>query len=104
MTHGIGEERLMAGTGMINLDLLEEKVTKAAEHIARLKEEKLKLEESNKELKGRIDSLYIRNEELAKELEVLRTEKQKTGDFDNTREEIKGKVEEMLATLDSLDI
>jgi predicted nuclease with TOPRIM domain len=94
----------MAGTGMINLDLLEEKVTKAAEHIARLKEEKLKLEESNKELKGRIDSLYIRNEELAKELEVLRTEKQKTGDFDNTREEIKGKVEEMLAKLDSLDI
>jgi hypothetical protein len=48
--------------------------------------------------------LYIRNEELAKELEVLRTEKQKTGDFDNTREEIKGKVEEMLAKLDSLDI
>jgi len=94
----------MAGTGMINLDLLEEKITKTAEHIARLKEEKLKLEESNKELKGRIDSLYIRNEELAKELEVLRTEKQKTGDFDNTREEIKGKVEEMLAKLDSLDI
>jgi len=94
----------MAGTGMINLDLLEEKITKTAEHIARLKEEKLKLEESNKELKGRIDSLYIRNEELAQELEVLRTEKQKTGDFDNTREEIKGKVEEMLAKLDSLDI
>jgi len=94
----------MAGTGMINLDLLEEKITKAAEHIARLKEEKLKLEESNKELKERIDSLYIRNEELARELEVLRTEKQKTGDFDKTREEIKGKVEEMLAKLDGLDI
>ena len=94
----------MAGTGMINLDLLEEKITKAADHIARLKEEKLKLEQSNKELKEGIDSLYIRNEELARELEILRTEKQKTGDFDKTREEIKGKVEEMLAKLDGLDI
>jgi FtsZ-binding cell division protein ZapB len=94
----------MPGSGIINLDLLEEKITKAADHIARLKEEKLRLEQSNKELKDKIDSLYIRNEELARELEILRTDKQKTGDFDKTREEIKGKVEEMLAKLDQLDI
>jgi len=94
----------MAGTGTINLDMLEEKITKAAEHISRLKEEKTKLEQINKELKEKIDSLYITNGDLTRELEILRTEKQKTGDFDQTREEIKGKVEEMLAKLDQLDI
>ena len=94
----------MAGSTTINLDALEEKITKAAEHIARLREEKIKLEQSNKELKEKIDSLYIRNEELTRELEILRTDRQQTGDFDKTREEIKGKVEEMLAKLDNLDI
>jgi chromosome segregation ATPase len=73
-------------------------------HIARLKEEKIKLEQANKELKEKIDLLYISNEELTRELEILRTDKQGAGDFDKTREEIKGKVEEMLAKLDQLDI
>jgi len=94
----------MAGSGIINLDVLEEKITKAAEHIARLRDEKIRLEEINKELKEKIDSLYIKNEELTRQLEILRTDKQRTGDFDKTREEIKGKVEEMLARLDELDI
>jgi len=94
----------MAGSGIINLDMLEEKITKAAEHIARLRDEKIRLEEINKELKEKMDSLYIKNEELTRELEILRTDKQRTGDFDKTREEIKGKVEEMLARLDELDI
>ena len=94
----------MPGTGIINLDMLEVKITKAAEHIGRLKEEKIKLEQVNKELKEKIESLYIRNEELQKELEVLRSDKQQTGDFDKTREEIKEKIEEMLAKLDELDI
>ena len=94
----------MASSGIGNLDVLEEKINKAAEHIARLKEEKIKLEQANKELKEKIDLLYISNEELTRELEILRTDKQRTGDFDKTREEIKGKVEEMLAKLDQLDI
>jgi hypothetical protein len=94
----------MAGTGIINLDMLEEKITRAAEHISRLKEDKLRLEEINKELKEKVDSLYISNGDLTRELEILRTEKKKAGDFDQTREEIKGKVEEMLAKLDQLDI
>jgi chromosome segregation ATPase len=94
----------MAGTGIINLDMLEEKITKAAEHISRLKEERMRLEATNKELKEKIDSLYIVNGDLTRELEILRTEKKKSGDFDQTREEIKGKVEEMLAKLDQLDI
>ncbi len=94
----------MAGTGIVNLDMLEEKINKTAEHIARLKEEKIRLEQSNKELKDKIDLLYITNEELTRELEILRTDKQKAGDFDKTREEIKGKVGEMLAKLDQLEI
>jgi FtsZ-binding cell division protein ZapB len=94
----------MAGSGIINLDMLEEKITKAAEHISRLKEDKLRLETINKELKEKMDSLYITNGDLMRELEILRTEKKKAGDFDQTREEIKGKVEEMLAKLDQLDI
>lgn len=93
----------MAGTAIINLDALEEKITKAAEHISRLKDEKSKLEQVNKELKEKIDSLYIINGDLTRELETLRTEK-KNGEFEQTREEIKGKVEEMLAKLDQLDI
>ncbi len=94
----------MAGTGIINLDALEEKITKAAEHIARLKDEKSRLEELNKELKAKMESLYIMNEELTKELEILRSDTQRTRDFDKTREEIKGKVDEMLARLDQLDL
>lgn len=94
----------MAGSGIINLDVLEDKINKAAEHISRLKEERIKLEQSNKELKEKSELLYIRNEELQRELEMLRTDKQRTGDFDKTREEIIQKVEEMLAKLDQLDI
>jgi restriction endonuclease S subunit len=94
----------MTGSGIINLDMLEEKITKAAEHIARLKDEKFKLEQLNKELKEKFDSLYIRNEELTREFEILRTDREQGKDFDKTREEIRGKVEEMLARLDQLDI
>jgi hypothetical protein len=94
----------MAGTGTINLDALEEKITKAAEHIARLKDDRSRLEALNKELKEKIDSLYIKNEELTRELEILRSDTARTRDFDKTREEIKGKVDEMLAKLDQLDI
>jgi archaellum component FlaC len=94
----------MANPGIINLDALEEKINKAAEHIARLKAEKAALERGNKELKEKIESLYIRNEELLTEIENVRAERQRTGDFEKTREEIKGKVEEMLAKLDRLDI
>ena len=94
----------MAGSGIINLDMLEEKITKAAEHISRLKEEKLRLEQVNKELKEKLDSLYIVNSDLKREIEIMQKEKKTTEDFDQTREEIKGKVEEMLAKLDQIDI
>ncbi len=94
----------MATSGIINLDALEEKINKAAESIARLRAEKSELERSNKELKEKFDSLYIRNEQLLTEIEHVRAEGQRTGDFEKTREEIKGKVEEMLAKLDQLDV
>jgi uncharacterized coiled-coil DUF342 family protein len=94
----------MAGQGIVNLDALEEKINKAAERIAALKQEKLVLEAQNKELKEKIDSLYIKNEELTKQIEILKREKGKTTEFEKTREEINGKVEEMLAKLEQLDI
>jgi uncharacterized coiled-coil DUF342 family protein len=94
----------MAGAGTINLDALEDKINKAAERIAVLKEEKLALEGINKELKEKIDSLYIKNEDLTKQIESLKREKGKATEFEKTREEINGKVEEMLAKLEQLDI
>lgn len=94
----------MAGAGTINLDALEDKINKAAERIAGLKDEKLALEGINKELKEKIDSLYIKTEELTKQIEILKREKGKATEFEKTREEINGKVEEMLAKLEQLDI
>ncbi len=93
-----------SGPGTINLDVLEDKINKAAERIAALKLEKLALEAMNKELKEKIDSLYIKNEELTKQIEILKRDKGKTTEFEKTREEINGKVEEMLAKLEQLDI
>lgn len=89
---------------LMNLEALEQKIEKAAEHISRLREEKIALERSNKELKEKLDSLYIKNEQLSREIESLRAERHMAGDFEKTREEIKNKVEEMLAKLDQLEI
>jgi hypothetical protein len=94
----------MAKAGLAGLDLLEQKITKAAGLIERLKREKNEMAEANKELKEKIDSLYITNEKLAKELETLKTSKDSKKDFDKTREEIKNKIEEMLVKFDGLEV
>ncbi|UCF06115.1 MAG: hypothetical protein JSV33_03555 [bacterium] len=94
----------MGETGVASFEALEAKINKAAELIDRLRREKNTIEEANKELKGKMESLYIKNEELAKELKRLqKTHKGKT-DSDTSREEIKKKIEEMLAKLDQLDV
>lgn len=92
------------GSALAGLDTLEEKIKKTAELIARLKKEKGKAEELNKELKERSETLYIKNEELTKEIENLKMKEAKGSDFDKTREEIKRKIEEMLAKMEELDI
>ncbi len=94
----------MADPGLVGLELLEEKIVKAAQLIERLREEKKAAEESNKVLKEKIDLLYINNEELSKELEIFNRNKENKKDFDKTREEINNKIEEMLVKLDSLEI
>ena len=55
-------------------------------------------------MKEKIDSLYINKEELLKEIEILKSEKERNEDSGKAREEIKAKIEEMLAKLDELDI
>ena len=94
----------MAKAGLAGLELLEEKITKAADLIERLKREKNEMAEGNKELKEKIDSLYISNEELTRELETLKKSKDSKKDFDKTREEIKDKIEEMLVKFDGLEV
>ena len=94
----------MAGIELTSLTVLEEKINKAAEMIATLRREKNEVEEANKKLKEKIESLYISNEELIKQLKTFKKQKEKQSDFDEKREEIKNKIEEMLVKLEGLDL
>ena len=62
----------MGATGIAGLEALEKKITKAADMINRLRDEKNEIEAANKELKEKMESLYIKNEELNKELKALK--------------------------------
>ena len=94
----------MAGTELSSLSVLEDKINKAAEMIAALRREKNKFQEANKGLKEKIESLYITNEELTKQLASFKKQQEKQTDFDKKREEIKNKIEEMLVKLEGLDL
>ncbi|MBN1884657.1 MAG: hypothetical protein JW876_03920 [Candidatus Krumholzibacteriota bacterium] len=94
----------MSETGLAGLEMLEEKITRAATLIERLRAEKNEFETANKELKAKIENLYIHNEELTQRLEELTKERENASDFEKTREEIKGKIEEMLGKLEGLEI
>ncbi len=84
--------------------LLESKIEEAANMITSVKAEKKKLEGENKELEDKIKMLYIKNEELVKEVNTLKGDKQNQGDFERVREEIKTRIEVMLEKLDKIDI
>lgn len=94
----------MGVTGIAGLDALEKKITKAADLINRLRREKNETEVANKELNKKIDSLYIKNEELNKELKALKKGTKRDKSFDKTREELKKKIEEMLAKLEGFQL
>ncbi|MCK4235710.1 MAG: hypothetical protein KAX38_01235 [Candidatus Krumholzibacteria bacterium] len=94
----------MVKTGIAGMEILEEKINKAAELIERMRRDKNDIEKVNKELKERVELLYIRSEELNKELEVLKRKKVKNTDLDKSREEIKNKIEEMLAKLEAIHL
>jgi peptidoglycan hydrolase CwlO-like protein len=84
--------------------LLESKIEEAANMITRVKAEKKKLVDENKELKDKIKMLYIKSDELVKEVDTLKGDKQNQGDFERVREEIKTRIEVMLEKLDKIDI
>jgi len=84
--------------------LLESKIEEAANMITRVKAEKKKLVDENKELKDKIKMLYIKSDELVKEVDTLKGSKQNQGDFERVREEIKTRIEVMLEKLDKIDI
>lgn len=92
----------MGSTGLASLEMLENKIIKAADLIERLTIEKKKLEESNKVLKEKVETLYIDKEGLIKELEIFNKDNKERKDFEKTREEIGNKIEEMLVKLDGL--
>ncbi len=94
----------MAGTELSSLSVLEKKINKAADMIAALRREKNEVVEENKELKEKIESLYISNEELTNQLVAYKKQQEKQNDFESKREEIKNKIEEMLVKLEGLDL
>ena len=94
----------MSPTSIAGLEVLEEKIVKAAKLIDKLTKEKNNIEAQNKELKEKLDSLYIKNEELTKELEIFKKDRKSTKDFDKKREEIGNKIEEMLEKLEGLEV
>ena len=55
-------------------------------------------------MKEKIESLYIRYEELEKQIMELKKSKTVSKSYDTGREEIKNKIEEMLVKLESLEL
>jgi septation ring formation regulator EzrA len=94
----------MTKLDIADLGLLEEKINKAANLIERLRGEKNSAEEANKELKAKIEALYIKNEELERQIKDLRKTQTVSKHTDKSREEIKNKIEEMLAKLEGLEL
>ena len=94
----------MSKAGIAGIDLLEEKINKAAGLIERLRAERNRLETANKELKGKIDSLYISNEDLTKQIEELKKAKAVSKNTEKRREEITVKIEEMLEKLERIEL
>ena len=94
----------MGTAGLADFDLLEKKITQAAEYIEQLRTQKKQVEDANNKLKEELDSIYIKNEELTKELRQLKKEKKGKKDLEKTREELNHKIEDMLAKLEEIDI
>mgnify|MGYP001819492597 CR=1 FL=1 len=94
----------MGTAGLADFDLLEKKIQQAADYIGKLKAEKKQIEGAKIKLKEELDSIYIKNEELTKELRQLKKEKKGKKDLEKTREELNNKIEEMLAKLEEIDI
>jgi FtsZ-binding cell division protein ZapB len=84
--------------------VLESKIEEAADMIIKARAEKKILVDKNKELKDEIKMLYIKDEELRKEVDTLKDDKQNQSDFEIVREEIGTRIEVMLEKLGEIDI
>lgn len=94
----------MTGTDLEGLEMLEERIERAARLIEQLRGEKKAADAENKRLKEELKSLYISHEELTRQLKHPTKKKDKKEDTEKTREEIAEKIEEMLAKLEELNI
>ncbi|UCE02687.1 MAG: cell division protein ZapB [Candidatus Latescibacterota bacterium] len=96
---------------MESLVRLEERVQQAVELIGRLKMEKQRLEsetarllELNRELETRAGSLAREKDELLREGLALREREEEWSRFERDREEIRSRIDSMLAKFEELEI
>lgn len=94
-----------------SLSLLEERIQRAVELITYLKSEKKKLEaetvqllETQRQLERRIDSLASEKQELAEEGRLLRAKQDEWVRFERDRDEIRSRIDNMLAKFEELEI
>jgi FtsZ-binding cell division protein ZapB len=96
---------------MESLVRLEERVQQAVELIGRLKMEKQRLEsetarllELNRELETRAGSLAREKDELLREGRTLREKEEEWSRFERDREEIRSRIDSMLAKFEEVEI
>ena len=94
-----------------SLSLLEERIQKAVELLARLKGEKQRLEqeaaqleEGQRALERRLEALAEEKQELLEESRMLRAKQEEWLRFEQDREEIRSRIDGMLAKFEELEI
>jgi hypothetical protein len=94
-----------------SLSLLEERIQRAVELITYLKAEKKRLEaetigllETQRQLERRVDTLVGENQELLEEGRLLRTKQDEWVRFERDRDEIRSRLDNMLAKFEELEI
>jgi FtsZ-binding cell division protein ZapB len=94
-----------------SLNLLEERIQRAVELITYLKSEKKKLEaetaqlvEAQRQLERRVDGLVGEKQDLAEESRLLRAKQEEWVRFERDREEIRTRIDGMLAKFEELEI
>ena len=94
-----------------SLSRLEERVQKAAELIMRLKKDNERLEkeaaqllEANRSLERRAEDLNAEKQEVANEGRLLREREKEWGRYERDRDEIRNRIDTMLAKFEELEI
>lgn len=94
-----------------SLNLLEERIQRAVELITYLKGEKKRLEvetaqlvETQRQLERRVDALVGEKQDLVEESRLLRSKQDEWVRFERDREEIRSRIDGMLAKFEELEI